>query len=415
MRNRRVIVIGGGVIGAACAYYLNRAGWHVTVVERGEFGMGCSHGNCGFVCPSHVLPLAEPGAAWKAFKSLFAKNSPLAIKPRFDPALWLWLLKFARRCNMADMLEAGHACQALLESSRQLYDELMASEALDCEWEPRGLLYVFRSPEAMEEYAHTDRLLGEIFHVPAARYDPDELLRFEPALRPGLAGGWYYKHDAQLRPDKLMTAWRRVLESRGVEIRERCAVQGFGRQRRRAETIHTAQGDLAADAVVVATGALTPFLNRHLGCSVPIQPGKGYSLTMVRPALCPSVPLIFPETRVAVTPMHSGYRLGSTMEFAGYDATIDRRRLDLLRDGARPYLHQPDAKPVLEEWCGWRPMTFDGKPFIDRSPIMDNVLIAAGHNMLGLSMAPATGKLVAELLDGQTPHIDPEPYALRRG
>ncbi len=147
---------------------------------------------------------------------------------------------------------------------------------------------------------------------------------------------------------------------------------------------------------IVAAGAWTPLLNEHLGCRVPIQPGKGYSLTMPRPAVCPKIPLIFPETRVAVTPFQSGYRLGSTMEFAGYDESIRPERLQLLKDGATGYLREPYCEPVLEEWFGWRPMTYDSLPIIDRSPKYENVMIAAGHNMLGLSMAPATGKLVAE-------------------
>jgi D-amino-acid dehydrogenase len=169
-----------------------------------------------------------------------------------------------------------------------------------------------------------------------------------------------------------------------------------------------------ADAFVLATGALTPLWGRHLGCRIPIQPGKGYSLTMPRPARCPRVPLIFEEHRVAVTPMRSGYRLGSTMEFAGYDTTLNRRRLGLLKEAAAHYLHEPFCDPVEEEWYGWRPMTYDGKPIIDRSPALPNVLIAAGHNMLGLSMAPATGRLVAELLGGREPHIDPAPYTVKR-
>src|SRR5262245_37997285 len=134
----RVIVVGGGVIGAACAYCLSRAGWTVTVLDQGAFGKGCSHGNCGIVCPSHVLPLAAPGAVRTALKSLFQRNAPLAIKARFDPALWAWLYRFTRRCNHRDMLEAGLAIQALLNSSRRLYDQLLKDESLDCEWEARG-------------------------------------------------------------------------------------------------------------------------------------------------------------------------------------------------------------------------------------------------------------------------------------
>jgi len=407
-------VVGGGIIGTACAHFLAEAGWGVTVVERGKAGEGSSRGNCGFVCPSHVLPLAEPGAVAGAIKAMLRGNSPFRIKPRLDPALWSWLLHFARRCNARDMSDAGRGIQALLVSSMALFREIIEREALDCEWQTRGLLFAYRSKPAMEAYAETDRLLRESFATPATRYDGDDVAALEPALKRGLAGGWYYEEDAHLRPDKLLSSWRRALEAKGVAFREGCELLGFTPATGRARAISTTGGEVAADAFVIATGALTPLLSRHLGSKVPIQPGKGYSLTMPRPAACPVIPLIFPEHRVAVTPFRDGYRLGSTMEFAGYDATIPRGRLKLLKDGAEPYLREPYADPVVEEWFGWRPMTYDGLPIIGRGPILENVLLAAGHNMIGLSTAPATGRLVAELVGGDRPHLDPAPYRVGR-
>jgi D-amino-acid dehydrogenase len=410
----RVVVVGSGVIGAACAYYLARARWSVTVIDQGDFGRGCSHGNCGLVCPSHVLPLAVPGAVSSALKALFTPNAPLSIKPRFDPALWGWLYRFARRCNATDMVAAGRGIQALLNSSRALYPELLQDEAIECEWEARGLLFVFESRSAMEHYVETEKRLGDVFHVTGRPWDSDELIEKEPALKPGLAGGWFYEADAHLRPDKLMARLRCVLERHGVTIRTHCALTDFACSGRRVQSAMTSQGELAADAFVVTTGAWTPLLNRQLGVRLPIQPGKGYSITMPRPARCPALPLILEERRVAVTPLQSGYRLGSTMEFAGFDGRLNRRRLELLREGARRYLRDPYAEPVEEEWFGWRPMTPDGLPVIGRSPALANVVIAAGHNMLGLSMAPATGKLVAELLSDGAGHIDPTPYSPTR-
>lgn len=414
MGQERVIVVGGGVIGAACAYYLAKAGRQVTVVDRGAFGKGCSHGNCGFVCPSHVLPLPGPGAVRRAMGAMLRRSGPLSIKPGLNFSLWGWLLKFARRCRADCALEAGRARMALLQSARSLYDELIAEESLDCEWETRGLLFLFLHGEVLEEFGHTVDLVREHFGIDAKRYDGDDVLGLEPAAKPGLAGGWHYEGDAHLRPDKLMIAWRGVLDRLGVEVRENTEVLRFAREGGRARAVETAEGSVPADCVVVSTGAWTPFLNRELGCRVPIQPGKGYSITMGRPSVCPSVPLIFEEHRVAAAPMRSGYRLGSTMEFAGYDTTLRPERLALLKDAAVHYLREPHGEPVEEEWYGWRPMTFDGIPFIDRSPSMENVYVAAGHNMLGVSMAPATGKLVAELVNGETPHLDPKAYSFAR-
>ena len=230
------------------------------------------------------------------------------------------------------------------------------------------MLFAYRSQHEMDAYAATDRLMTETFACPARRCDAAELAALEPALQPGLAGGWYYHDDAQLRPDKLMQAWRQSIAAQGAVIFENCGFDRFQSRNGRATAARTPRGELAADLFVVATGAWTPLLNRELGCRVPIQPGKGYSMTMPRPAICPKIPLIFPETRVAVTPFQSGYRLGSTMEFAGYDESLRPDRLQLLKDGSKDYLQEPYCEPVLEEWFGWRPMTYDSLPIIDRSP-----------------------------------------------
>jgi D-amino-acid dehydrogenase len=408
------VIVGGGVIGAACAYYLHQAGRPVTLIEQGEFARGCSHANCGFVSPSHVLPLAGPGAIWRTLKSLVSRNSPVKVRWRLDPAMWTWFWQFAQRCNQQDMIAAGHAIHALLMSSRSLYDDLLQTTLTDTEWQPLGLLFVLRSSAGMHHFAEVDRLLDSEFNMGAKRYDGSELNELEPALKPGLAGAWHYAIDGHLRPDKLMLAWRRVLERSGVEIREHCELRDLAVEENLARRVVTSQGDITAEQVVIATGAWTPQLHRMLRCPIPIQPGKGYSLTMPRPSICPRLPMIFEEHRVAITPMSSAYRIGSTMEFAGYDTRMNPDRLRLLSDGAAIYLREPLAEPVLESWWGWRPMTPDSVPYIGKVPKLDNVYLAAGHNMLGLSMSPATGRLIAEMLSGQTPHIDPTPYSVGR-
>ncbi len=411
---QKIVVVGAGVIGTASAYYLSRSGCRVSIIDSGTFANGCSHANCGFVSPSHVLPLAMPGVVSKTLKAMFKKHSPFYIKPRIDPDLWKWLLAFWARCNHRDMIESGWGRHALLTSSRTLYEELITAESLACEWQTAGMLFAFQTKRELESYGELNRLQSETFGVAARQIGGDELLDFEPALKAGLAGAWYYESDAHLRPDRLMTSWRDVLLERGVTVHENCAFVKFGQAGTTARSILTTCGEMPADAFVFATGALTPKLNAHLGLNVPIQPGKGYSITMPRPRSCPRMPVIFPEKKVAVTPFQSGYRLGSTMEFAGYDTTLNRGRLEMLKVGAALFLQEPYCDPVEEEWFGWRPMTPDGRPFVDHAPHLSNVWIAAGHNMLGLSMGPATGKLIAELVTGQPPHIDPDPYRLRR-
>ena len=427
-----VAIVGGGVIGAACAHYLARAGRRVTVFDAGRFGAACSHGNCGLLTPSHVLPPAEPGVIGEALRNLFKKDAPLRLAPRIDPGLWRWMADFARRCNEPAALAAGRGIRPLLASSRMLYDTLAGRE-LDCEFAPRGLLFAFRSAAAFEAFGRTNDLLAKHFDAAARRLDAAELAAFEPALRPGLAGGWFYESDAHLRPDALMRSWRASLERDGVELREGVTVTGVASEDGRVTAVRTGDGDVPASAVVIAAGALAPRFRSALGCRVPVAPGKGYSLVLnladhgIAADAVPRVPLLLPEVRVAVTPHPGGsirdgapsgaaVRLGSVMEFAGYDASVPRKRLALLTGGAARFLDLPPDPPADDapgdRWAGWRPMTPDGLPLIGPAPSgVRGLFVAAGHNMLGLSMAPATGKLVAELVTGEAPHLDPAPYA----
>lgn len=410
----RVVVIGGGVIGALCAWNLVNAGCQVTIVDQDKFGAACSHGNCGYVSPSHVLPLCRPGAMTKTIKAMLKANSPFAIRPRLDSGFASWFWNFSRQCNQNDMLATAAGRHEILQSSKRLYQELIAEQGLDCEWQERGLLFVFDDERTFSAYGKTDSMLREHFGVGATPYDGNQLVELEPAIKPGFGGAWHYEGDCHLRPDLLMSQMRNRLEQRGVELLENFPVQQFVRENGDAKTILGNGQTLEADHFVVATGAMTPFLNQHLGAKIPIEPGKGYSITMPKPARMPKIPIIFEDSHVAITPMQSKYRIGSTMEFVGYDTSIHPRRLTLLRTAAEKYLHDPYCDPVEEEWFGWRPMTWDGKPVIDRSPAMRNVWIAAGHNMLGLSMATGTGRLVKELMLGEPPHIDPSHFKLSR-
>ncbi|ADG68854.1 FAD dependent oxidoreductase [Planctopirus limnophila DSM 3776] len=410
-----VYVVGAGVVGAACAHYLAEAGCQVVLIDQGEFGRGCSHGNCGYVSPSHVLPLCRPGAISSSLWTLFQKNSPFKIRPRLDLQMWMWFLRFALRCNFKDMLNAGQARHAMLASSRRLYQELMEIGKLgDCDWEMKGLMFVHHNERHFEHFEKTNRLLTERFGVSADRLDRDELLKREPALKPVVAGAWYYDCDAHIRPDLLMKSWRKLLQQQGVEIREHCQFLDLEVQSKKITRLFTSRGDFPVDHVVFATGAWSRQLQKKLGVAIPIEPGKGYSITMPRPAICPSHSMIFEDHRVAVTPTKNEYRIGSTMEFAGYDNTLRPDRLSLLTEGAKFYLRDPQTEPIVERWYGWRPMSCDGVPIVGKLPRMDNAWLAAGHSMLGLSMATATGKLVAEMLAGSTPHIDPHPYRVHR-
>ena len=413
-RQSDCLIIGGGVIGVACAYYLNRAGRKVRVLEKGSIGCGSSYGNCGLVSPSHALPLAQPGIILKSLKWMLHKDSPLYIRPALNLSLFSWLLKFAGRCNHRDVIEAMNARADLLKSSRDLFDDLLASEPMDVDWEAKGALFVYRDPKEFEGFSAVNELMKPL-GLEATPFTGKQLVEKEPALRDDLSGAWYYVQDAHLRPNRLMEQWGRVIVERGVVVEEGVEVQGFEQEGPTITAVNTSEGDYTANQIVVATGAWSPKLCTELGISIPIQPGKGYSITMKRPSICPRIPCLMHERKVLATPWNSGYRLGGTMEFSGYDARINRVRIEAIRRAAPEYLRESEGE-IFEDyyWFGWRPMTYDDLPIIDRSPKHDNLVIAAGHNMLGVSMAPATGLLVAQLCTGQEPHIDLTPYSATR-
>lgn len=412
------LVIGSGIIGAASAYALAKAGVKVTLVDQGAYGSGCSHANCGYVSPSHVLPLCVPGAIAKTMKFALRPNSPFRIAPSLDFKLWKFLAQFALNCDDAKAVPAGHARKAMIERSTVLYKQFLAHENLDCQWEDKGCIFTNETAEGFRGYsAYVAQLQNTFQQEGWVKLEGDDLVKYEPAIKPGtLAGGWLFKGDAQMKPDQLMACYKTALLRLGVVIRENTPVTGLrtagGRTVAAQVTVDGKKGEIAADAFVVATGAWAPFLSKDLGFQVPIQPGKGYSITMTRPAICPATPLIFQDVKVAISPFKDAYRIGSLMEFAGYDTSMKEQRLQLLRDGAARYLREPLGGQVTEQWYGWRPMTPTGKPVIGFAPAAANLVVAAGHNMEGMCMGAATGEMVMELLTGQKTTVESGAFAV---
>ena len=408
-----VLILGAGVIGLACAHALLKAGRGVTVIDQGRIGGGASHGNCGTITPSHAEPLAVPGTVKKALRWMFTRDAPLYVKPRLDFELFAWFLRFAHRCNEPDVQRATAARAQILNTSRKLLADLVANEGLACEFEERGTLYAYRTEAGQEADLRHERVLAEI-GIPTRRLNRAEMQAREPSLRDEVIGGLLHPHDAHLRPDKYAAELARRVRELGGTIIEQCRVDGFVREGDLVTHVSTSQGYMAADEVVLALGAWSPLVAHQLDLRLPVQPGKGYSITYSRPSICPSTPLVLRERSVCVTGWSSGYRLGSTMEFSGYDDSLNRLRLDALRRGAAEYLREPEGPAVIEEWFGWRPMTYDDLPIIGRAPRSVNLMLATGHGMLGVSMSAATGLLVCELMTGRDTSFDAQPYRPER-
>ncbi len=409
-----VLILGGGVIGLACAHYLQAEGRSVRVLDQGRIGRGASFGNCGTLTPSHAAPLAAPGMAWQAMRWMLRADAPLYIRPRWDPALWRWLSKAAGRCNPDDYLASGRAKGALLRYSRALLEDLVYGHDLDCGFESGGLYYVFRTAKALRRHARELPLLAEL-GIPARTLDGQALAAEEPALKPGLAGAVFFPGDAQLRPDRYTAELARLVREDGGAIEEGVCVTGIVRGRHGIEAVQTSEGVRRAGQVVLALGAWSTGFGDQLRLNIPVQPGKGYSITYDRPAAPPRRPLVLKERSVCVTTWDDGFRLGSTMEFSGYDDRLDPVRLGALERGAAEYLREPPAAGGRREpWCGWRPMTWDDLPMLGRAPGHNNLWLATGHGMMGMGMSAGTGRLLADLMVGRAPAIDPSPYSPAR-
>lgn len=407
-----VLIIGAGVTGLATALALSNAGRQVRVVDAGRIGAATSHGNCGTITPSHAPPLAAPGVPGRALRWMLSPQAPLYMPPRLDPALWRWLLKFTLRCNRHDWLYSARARAALLNDSRQRLAEWVARYRLDCEFTPEGLDYVFRGRGNFEQHAAQCEALQSL-GIATRVIDGADYLRQEPAFNDGVVGAIHFPGDASLRPDRYTAELARVLRARGVLIEENCPVLGIDPQTD-AVTLHTGNGRRRATDVVLATGAWSPQLARQLGLRVPIQAGKGYSITGSQPAQVPRRPVVLKDRSVFVIGWEKTLRLGGTMEFSGHDTRLNGTRLQALESAARQYLRLPMGDTVHERWYGWRPMTWDDLPILGRSPRHAHIWLAAGHGMLGISMSSGTGQLMADLITGQTPAIDPSPYRVER-
>ena len=408
-------VVGGGVIGIACAHYLTRAGYQVTVMDRASIGGACSHANCGYVCPSHILPLTVPSAIPMALKSLLKPRSPFKVKFSLSPNYVSWMLQFAKRCRERVALAAGHHLKAILDASLVEYKNLIADQQIDCEWRESGLLHVFQNQNALDAFARENDWVQSEYQCGAKRIAANELPGLDTTLRSDLAGGFLHEHDASLRPDLLNQSWRSKLESEGVRFLENCDLQNIVRDASgKVKYLNTSQGQQIADVFVFALGAWSERFGRELGFKLPIQPGKGYSVTLEKPDVSPTLPMLFPEKKIGISPFANGFRIGSMMEFVGFDQAIPEYRIQQLKDSVKPFFNFQLNDTEQERWHGYRPMTYDTLPVIGQAPGIENGFVATGHSMLGVSMAPATGRLIAEMVTKHPTHIDAQAFSPAR-
>ena len=408
-----VLVVGGGVVGAACAYYLTGRGATATVIDRGEVGHGCSYGNAGMIVPSHSFPLPMPGVMHDALRWLLDPDSPFHIKPRLSWELIRWLLRFARCSTKKHMHHAAEALASLSLKSRALYDEIEARAGAEMHLKKYGALYPCQTSKGLDHVMHEMEILRP-YGVEGRSLDENELRAMEPAITGPVIGGTYFEGDAHAEPLSVVQTLLRLAEEQGARIEPRTELIDWELRDRRIEAVRTTRGTFRARQYVLAGGSWSPRLARPLELNVPIQAGKGYGVTIEPFDPLPKIPVLLNEVRVGVTPRADSVRLAGTMELAGLDESITERRVRAIVRGARKFFNVPEEPKVVEIWRGLRPCTPDGLPIIGRHHRWDNLTLAAGHAMLGLTLAAGSGHLVADLIAGDTPCVDPEPFQPER-
>ena len=404
---RRVVVIGGGIAGLATAWYAAQDGHDVALVDRGApDGDRCSLGNAGMIVPSHFVPLASPGSVKIGLLSLANPRSPLRVAPRLDPGYLRWCWQFLRAARSARVARAAPVLRDLALLSRRGYEALTLLWPQGVPLAEHGMLVLCRSAHALREEKGAARMARRL-GMPVEVLDRDAAAALEPDLDLEVAGAVRYPLDAHTVPQRVVATLVAGLAEAGVELHWHAEVTGFRRTGSRIAAAATAAGEIGGDEFVIAGGMGSAALARAIDLPLPLMSGKGYSFTLERPRVRPRACAILSEARIAVTPMGPAVRFAGTMELCGLDRSIDPRRIAPMLEAIPRYFPQfgPADFAGIKPWAGLRPCSPDGLPYIGRTRRADNVLLATGHAMLGVSLAPGTGRVISDLIAGREPPV----------
>lgn len=405
---KHVAIVGGGIIGLCSAHACFERGFRVTVIDRNPpVRDGCSFGNAGMIVPSHFIPLAAPGMVALGLKWMWNPESPFYVKPRFSWDLLSWGWRFWRASTRRHVEESSLVLRDLHLASRACYDRLTETLPEDIGLRREGLLMLCKTQHALDEEARTAEAANKL-GIPAEVLDAAAAAKLDPNVTMDICGAVYFPRDCHLSPQRLMSALQKKLEAGGCRFlwnTEVAALEADGKQLR---SVRLASETIEADEYVLAGGSWSPQLARLLGLKIPMQAGKGYSLTLAKPCQLPRICSILTEARVAVTPMGDTLRFGGTMEISGLSEAIDPIRVRGIIKSAPLYYPEfrvedfADVKP----WVGLRPCSPDGLPYLGRTGRYQNLIIATGHAMMGLSLGPITGEIVSQLATAEKPRFD---------
>lgn len=416
-----IIIIGSGIIGLFSAYYILKSGKNVVLIDSSDGSDGCSFGNAGMVVPSHFMPLAAPGMIEKGLKWMMDSQSPFYVKPRLSLSLLKWGINFYKSANSKKVDLAIPALRDLGMLSKKLYKDLHDENLFDFNFEEKGLLMYCKSQEVLDEEAHVAEIANRI-GIEAKVLNSDQINKLEPEVSPNVSGGVFFTGDAHLYPNKLVKNLKKYLLDNGTGFIYNSEVVDFEIEGDRITKIKIKKEHkfeiITCSEVVIAAGSWSELLAKKLSLNLPVQAGKGYSMTEEQKVgKNIKIPSIFVEARVAITPMDNTLvRFGGTMEIGGLNDKINLNRVKgILKAIPEYYPDYTVALPSLDKiWYGLRPCSPDGLPYIGRINKLKNLIVNSGHAMMGISLASGSGKIVAEMIHNSIPSLDIKQFEVQR-
>lgn len=412
---KKITIIGGGVIGLCCAYYLKKEGHDVRLIERGDIKKGTSFGNAGYVSPSHFIPLASPGIVAKGLQWMLSSSSPFYVKPRLNLDLIRWGLTFYKNAKASTVERNAPHLNDLLQLSRELTSDIKHDLGNSFRMEEIGCFMLYKNADTEK---HEIELAKEAmkFRIDTKILNQQEVQALEPEVQVDCRGGILYPIDCHLHPGEFMQTLHSYLVGSGAELVLNTTVTGFQKEGTKVTKVNTDKGDFEVDELIIASGSWLPVVTESLGIHILLQAGKGYSMTFENMKNNLKYPAILVDNRVAMTPFARDLRMGGTMEISGLGSPTLVKRAKAIFDASKLYYPnlEVDFPSVEKIWSGYRPLSPDGLPYIGRHSKYDNLTIAGGHAMLGLSLAAATGKIVEEIIAHKKPSVELEAFEVER-